>query len=175
MCGNPAMLEFHQRVPKAPEAGRTRKQETNDDRAARDNAWIQRLFKRRLGAKWRQKKDQIVEYTDQLIKPREDACKKQSQEAGEYVRPYAFCCLGPSQDVMLPAKLRLARRQFIRVVTNWFNCDLTLPGRPSCDPPLSTSLCCVGYWDRPDPILNEPADLWRWGFKAADCVEAILG
>lgn len=174
-CRNPAMFELRLRVPPKPKAGRTKAEETNDQGTIDDIKWVRDLLRKRFGpARPSAKESETEEYWNLLAKARKDACITKSQKAFSYVRPFPLCCIGPSQDVIVQAKLRLARRQNINVVTNWFNCNLAIPERPICNVPGITNVCCVGFRDVADRLFNIPEAWWRWGYKGADCVETTF-
>lgn len=169
------MLPFHQRVPKERRAGPTKEGETkdgltegetNDDISYRDEEWLEKRLEEILGPDWHTTDPmEIMRQYYLLGKDEEEACINQE---GIY-RMNALCCLGPSEEITVPTLgQRLVRRQSV-VLTNYFNCDLCMRGRPFCGDPAKKVCCSTVDYE----LGSGPQELWKWGYKGLDCIDLL--
>lgn len=179
-CANPAMLEFYPHVPQVAQARGTKlsdKNEETDGMVRRDNEWWLRLLETlHPSTQEGLTNSELMDEMINLSNNDKDSCIKQPIPRGSYPRPYSFCCLGPSYIMTLPTLgLRLARRQDSVRITNWYNCQPRIIGRPFCmfylNSVWSSHAVCCRTWSNSGPDLAgvERPDWWWWGFQGVDC------
>ena len=150
-CKNLELFVHGTRALNTNQLGRTEEQRKNDELSYYDLQYMNRVR-----AMSENDRDRILD----TMEDGEFECLKQgwAGTAGEY--PWAVCCLGPDEFLVVPTwRQRLVRRD-VRI-RNIFNCQFLVVGRPFCAR-RTQRFCCRSV---------DTAIITGWGFKGLDCTQ----